>query len=96
MVRYLPTNPTSCDGVQHQINTLVGIVTNVIGTSNIGFLTTFSENKGVFTPGSSKCMRDLGYFVDAVSTDVFLGVNKYSRDFTKQYFNAVGVRLQMV
>ena len=87
------TNPTSCDGVQHQINTLVGIVTNVIGTSNIGFLTTFSENKGVFTPGSSKCMRDLGYFVDAVSTDVFLGGNKYSRDFTKQYFNAVGVAI---
>ena len=84
------TNPTSCDGVQHQINTLVGIVTNVIGTSNVGFLTTFAENKGVFTPGSSKCMRDLGYFVDAVSTDVFLGGNKYSRDFTKQYFDAVG------
>ncbi len=87
------TNPTSCDGVQNQINTLVGIVSTIIGTSNIGFLTTFAENKGVFTPGSSKCMRDLGYFVDAVSTDVFLGGNKYSRDFTKQYFNAVGIAI---
>jgi hypothetical protein len=87
------TNPTSCDGVQNQINTLVGIVTNVIGTSNIGFLTTFSEDKGVFTPGSSKCKRDIEYFVDAVSTDVFLGGNKYSRDFTKQYFNAVGLAI---
>jgi len=85
------TNPTSCANVQNQINTLVGIVSTVIGTSNIGFLTTFSENKGVFTPGSSKCKRDLGYFVDAISTDVFLGGNKYSRDFTKQYFNAAGV-----
>ena len=87
------TNPTSCDGVQHQINTLVSIVTTVIGNSNVGFLTTFTENKGVFTPGSSKCMRDLGYFVDAVSTDIFLGGNKYSRDFTKQYFNVVGIAI---
>jgi hypothetical protein len=87
------TNPTSCDGVQHQINTLVGIVTTVIGTSNIGFLSTFSENSGVFTPGSSKCMRDLGYFVDAISTDIFIGGNKYSRDFAKQYFNSVGVAI---
>jgi hypothetical protein len=87
------TNPTSCDGVQNQINTLVGIVTNVIGTSNVGFLTTVAENKGVFTAGSSKCKRDIEYFVDAVSTDVFLGGNKYSRDFTKQYFNAVGLAI---
>jgi hypothetical protein len=87
------TNPTACDGVQHQINTLVGIVTTVIGTSNIGFLTTFSENTGTFTPGSSKCLRDLGYFVDAVSTDIFLGGNKYSRDFTKQYFNNAGIAI---
>lgn len=87
------TNPTSCDGVQHQINNLVEIITTVIGDSNIGFLTTFSENQGTFTPGSSKCLRDLGYFVDAVSTDIFLGGNKYSRDFTKQYFNNAGIAI---
>jgi hypothetical protein len=87
------TNPTACDGVQHQINTLVGIITTVIGTSNVGFLTTFSENLGTFTPGSSKCMRDIGYFVDAISTDVFLGGNKYSRDFTRQYFTSAGVAI---
>ena len=33
-----------------------------------------------------KCKRDLGYFVDAVSTDVFTGGNKYSRDFVSLYF----------
>jgi hypothetical protein len=42
-------------------------------------------------PGASstetKCKRDIGYFVDAVSIDVFLGGNKYSRKFTLQYFN---------
>jgi len=35
----------------------------------------------------SKCKRDLGYFVDAVSTDIFTGGNNYSREFTLQYFN---------
>jgi hypothetical protein len=45
----------------------------------------------------------LGYLVDAVSTDVFTGGNKYSRDFTNFYFNgaiSVGIgtseRLQSV
>lgn len=87
------TNPTACDGVQHQINSLVGIITTVIGTSNVGFLTTFNENLGTFTPGSSKCLRDLGYFVDAISTDLFIGGNKYARDFTKQYFNNAGIAI---
>jgi hypothetical protein len=87
------TNPTACDGVQHQINNLVGIITTVIGTSNVGFLTTFNESVGTLTPGSSKCFRDLGYFVDAITTDLFVGGNKYSRNFTKQYFNSVGVAI---
>ena len=35
----------------------------------------------------TKCKRDLGYFVDALSTDVFTGGNKYIRDFVLHYFN---------
>lgn len=35
----------------------------------------------------SKCKRDLGYFVDAISIDVFTGGNNYSRQFILQYFN---------
>lgn len=35
----------------------------------------------------TKCKRDIGYFIDAISTDVFTGGNKYARDFTLQYFN---------
>jgi hypothetical protein len=34
----------------------------------------------------TKCKRDLGYFIDAVSTDVFTGGNAYSRKFILQYF----------
>lgn len=34
-----------------------------------------------------KCKRDIGYFVDAISLDVFLESVKYSRKFVLQYFN---------
>ena len=36
----------------------------------------------------NKCKRDLGYFVDAVSIDVFTGGNSYAIAFVKLYFNA--------
>jgi hypothetical protein len=34
----------------------------------------------------TKCKRDLGYFIDAVSTDVFTGGNNYTRSFLGFYF----------
>jgi len=46
-------------------------------------------NSGV-TGTETKCKRDLGYFVDAVSTDVFTGGNNYTISFTKQYFDGAG------
>lgn len=42
-------------------------------------------------PNPAKCQRDLGYFVDAVSTDVFTGGNNYAREFVFKYFNGVGI-----
>ena len=42
----------------------------------------------------SKCKRDIGYFVDAVSLDIALGGgNKYTREFVKQYFDGSGILL---
>ncbi|WJZ47903.1 hypothetical protein [Synechococcus phage DSL-LC03] len=41
-------------------------------------------------PNPNKCKRDLGYYVDAVSTDVFTGGNNYSREFVIKYFNGTG------
>jgi hypothetical protein len=42
-------------------------------------------------PNPDKCQRDLGYFIDAVSTDVFTGGNNYSREFVLKYFTGVGI-----
>lgn len=53
---------------------------------SIAWTNTFNVYPGISTT-MQKCKRDLGYFVDAVATDVFTGGNKYARDFTLQYFN---------
>jgi len=34
-----------------------------------------------------KCRRDLAYFIEAVGMDIFLGGNRWTREFIGQYFN---------
>jgi hypothetical protein len=51
-----------------------------------------TTNPGFVVPVSDeKCKRDIGYFIDAVSLDIFLGgANKYTRKFIQNYFNSSG------
>jgi hypothetical protein len=79
-------DPNACSDVQQTINTLSAIVTTTIGAGNTSSLPT--QNLGIST--TNKCARDLGYFVDAVSTDIFTGGNSYSIAFTKFYFDKNG------
>ena len=44
----------------------------------------------VFPGGTDKCKRDIGYFIDAVAMDVFLGGNLWSRTFIDKYFDGTG------
>lgn len=85
---YSNTNFGACFDVQTNIDNLVGIITTVISAGSTSFLNTFGENLGIST--TNICARDLGYFVDAVSTDLFTGGNSYVIGFTKQYFTSVG------
>ncbi len=78
-------SPNSCSDVRTNIDNLVSIVTTVIGAGNTSSLPIV--NNGVLTAGGSKCLRDLGYFVDSVSTDIFTGGNNYSRQFVLKYFD---------
>ena len=47
-----------------------------------------SSNPPIPSPPNleQKCKRDIGYFIDAVSTDLFTGGNTYTIDFVNQYF----------
>ena len=91
------TDPTACLDIQDQVDTLTGIVTATVSAGNTTGLPTItggifdqSVSAGATTPGGYKCARDIGFFVDAVSTDVFIAGNKYSQEFTLQYFNESG------
>jgi len=43
-------------------------------------------------PNPDLCKRDLGYFIDAVSLDIFLGGNKYSRKFASFYYSGASIQ----
>ena len=91
-IAVLPSgNPNACTDVQDAVDTLVGIVTVVIGAGSTSSLSTFNESLGIST--TNKCARDLGFFVEAIATDVFTGGNKYAREFALQYFDNVGVAI---
>ena len=63
--------------------------TDIVNSAWGDIATQFPEVSGINT--ETKCKRDLGYFVDAVSTDLFTGGNSYIIAFTKQYFDGAGV-----
>jgi hypothetical protein len=83
------TSPSSCANVRTNIDNLVGIVTTVIGAGSLVSISS-SDNYGTFTTGGSKCYRDIGYLIDAVSLDVRDYTNQNIRNFIKQYFDSNG------
>lgn len=52
---------------------------------------TASEGSIPSDPDGVKCKRDIGYFIDAISLDLFLGSNIYARKFTQQYFTGTSL-----
>ena len=80
------TNPNSCANVRTAIDTLASVVTSVITAGNVNGLP--AETTGTIPAGESKCKRDIGYFIDAISLDICQGSgNVYTRKFVQQYFN---------
>jgi hypothetical protein len=58
----------------------------IVGTA---WTNTYNVYPGIAI-SEAKCKRDLGYFIDAISTDIFTGGNTYSIAFTKFYFDGAG------
>jgi hypothetical protein len=82
-------NPYSCTNVRDNIDNLVGIITAVVGAGSLASISG-SDNYGTFTTGGSKCRRDIGYIVDAVSSDVRNFTNQSIIEATKSYFTSAG------
>ena len=78
--------PFLCSDVQSAVDTLTGIATTIIAAGNLSSMPTevnYGTGRG---PGEIKCARDLGYFIDAISVDMFCEGNKHTRTYTEQYF----------
>jgi hypothetical protein len=58
----------------------------IVGTA---WTDTYNVYPGISTT-MNKCKRDLGYYIDAISTDIFTGGNHYTREFVRQYFDSEG------
>jgi hypothetical protein len=84
------TSPSSCANVQSAIDTLTAIATQAISGGNLSTLNSITINNGIFDVGESKCRRDIGYVVDAISLDVRDYTNRNIIAATKAYFDANG------
>lgn len=98
-----PRDPANCADVRATIQTLVAITKDAIAAEGAapgtGFATipdaTLGEvNYGNPLANESKCGRDIGFFVDAISLDIFLGAgNRYTRKLAQNYFISPDVPL---
>ncbi|MFZ9725364.1 MAG: hypothetical protein ACO3B1_05970, partial [Candidatus Nanopelagicaceae bacterium] len=77
-------SPTSCANVRSAIDSLTLIVTDVIAAGSLAGMV--AETPYSVEAGKLKCRRDLGYFVDAISLDLFIRGNEYSYRFAAEYF----------
>ena len=75
-----------CSDVQAAIDTLNTIVQDVFTAGNLSSMPTEVNYGYGMGPGESKCARDIGYFIDAVSVDMFCEGNRHTKEFTRQYF----------
>jgi hypothetical protein len=87
------TSSSSCANVQSNIDNLVQIITSVISAGNLDNIPEISDNYGTFTNGGSKCLRDIGYIIDAVSLDVRDYTSKNTIEATREYFKFDGSSL---
>ena len=75
-----------CSDVQAATDSLTSIVTTILANGNLSTMpieVNYGSGRG---PGEVKCARDLGYFIDAISVDMYHEGNKHTREYTEQYF----------
>jgi hypothetical protein len=77
-------DPASCADVRSAIDSLTLIVTDVVAAGSLTGMV--AETPYTSETGELKCRRDIGYFVDAVSLDLFIRGNEYSYRFAAEYF----------
>ena len=78
-----------CANVRNTIDTLVTIINTSLANGNLNGLPT--ENPGQWSQISeaSKCKRDIGYIIEAVTSDLRLGGNENTINAAEAYYTAI-------
>jgi len=79
----------SCANVRTAITTLASLVSSIVTAGDLSTLP--AETVATVNPGEEKCKRDIGYIIDAVSSDLANGGNANTISATKSYFTKAGV-----
>ena len=88
------TDPNSCANVRATVDTLTSIITTSVTAGNLSSLP--SRNIGPWSQVSenSKCKRDIGYIVEAITSDLRLGGNQNVVNAAQAYY--VGTNLDYI
>ena len=87
-IRYgISGNATTCADVQSSINTLIDILSTVIDDGDLSSLDDITENQGIWNDFENICLRDIGYIVEAVASDLKNGGNINCYNAGRAYYN---------
>ena len=67
-----------CSDVQSAVDSLTSIVTGILNDGDLNSMpieVNYGTGKG---PGEMKCARDIGYFIDAITVDMYCEGNKHT------------------
>jgi hypothetical protein len=79
-----------CANVRNTIDTLFAILTTSLTTSSILALPASNPGPWSTVSESSKCRRDIGYIVEAITADLRLGGNENIINAAESYFTGTG------
>jgi hypothetical protein len=84
----LSGNQNTCVDVQNTVNTLIQILLTVIDDQSLVTLNPVLENEGIWAEYENICLRDIGYIIDAVASDLKQGGNVNCVDAGNSYYKA--------
>ena len=83
----------NCATIQTTLDTLLTLLGDCLVAENTSSLDSLPADSTNFDIGigTSKCYRDVGFYIDAISLDVVQGGgNRYTRKYIQNYFNQSG------
>jgi hypothetical protein len=78
-----------CANVRSTIDTLTSIITTSLSAGNLNSLPTTNVGPWSQVSEASKCKRDIGYIIEAVTSDLRLGGNENVINAAEAYYTAI-------